>query len=130
MLARANLAVIACVRGGGQPVKLPTSYLLDDDRVLINLDAGRRRLEYLRSDLRVSLAVLNGVNWRTTVSVQGPTVDLTDDPELVNIDRLAMHYLGKRYPERERQNYPRAARRADNSTQFERYVRRNRSLLL
>ena len=98
MLARANLAVIACVRGGGQPVKLPTWYLLeDDDRILINLDAGRP-LEYLRSDPRVRLAVLNGVNSETTVSVQGPTVDLTDDPELVNIDRLATHYLGKRYP--------------------------------
>lgn len=123
MLARANLAVMACVRGGGQPVKLPTWYLLeDDDRILINLDAGRP-LEYLRSDPRVSLAVLNGVNSETTVSVQVPAVDLTDDPELVDIDRLATHYLGKRYPERERQTCPRAARRADNSTQFERSVR-------
>ena len=102
-LARPNPAVMACVRGDGQPISVATWYLLeDDDRILINLDAGRRRLEYLRLDPRVSLTVLNGANWGTTVGVQGRVVDLTDDPDLAGIDRLSTHYTGKPYLNRER----------------------------
>ena len=103
LLARPNPAVMACVRADGQPVSVATWYLLEEDgRILINLDAGRRRLEYLRSDPRVSLTVLDGANWGTTVTVSGEVVDLTDDPDLAGIDRLATHYLGIPYPDRER----------------------------
>ncbi|MET3806001.1 PPOX class probable F420-dependent enzyme [Nakamurella sp. UYEF19] len=102
MLARPNPAVMGCTRGDGQPVTVATWYLLeDDDRILINLDGGRRRLEYLRADPRVSLTVLDGANWGTTCSVQGRVVDLEDDPELVGIDRLSTHYLSIPYPNRD-----------------------------
>jgi PPOX class probable F420-dependent enzyme len=103
MLARPNPAVMACIRGDGQPVTVATWYLLEDEgRILINLDAGRRRLEFLRLDPRVSLTVMDGANWGTTVSVQGRVVDLTDDPELAGIDRLSTHFLGTPYPNRGR----------------------------
>ena len=103
MLARPNPAVMACVRPDGQPVTVATWYLLeDDDRILINLDAGRRRLEFLRADPRVSLTVLNGAGWGTTASVEGRVVDLVDDPELAGIDRLSTHYTAKPYLNRDR----------------------------
>ena len=103
MLARPNPAVMGCTRPDGQPVTVATWYLLeDDDRILINLDAGRRRLEYLRADPRVSLTTMDGANWGTTLSVLGRVVDLSDDPDLVDIDRIATHYLGIPYPDRER----------------------------
>jgi PPOX class probable F420-dependent enzyme len=103
LLARPNPAVMGCVRPDGQPVTVATWYLLeDDDRILINLDAGRRRLAYLRADPRVSLTAMDGANWGTTVSVLGRVVDLTDDPDLVDIDRIANHYIGIQYPDRER----------------------------
>jgi hypothetical protein len=54
-LAEPQPAVIANVRPDGQPVSVATWYLLDGDEVLVNMDAGRRRLAYLRSDPRVSL---------------------------------------------------------------------------
>ena len=43
-------AVIASVRPDGQPVSVATWYLLDGEDVLVNMDAGRRRLAYLRAD--------------------------------------------------------------------------------
>jgi PPOX class probable F420-dependent enzyme len=103
LLARPNPAVMGCSRPDGQPVTVATWYLLgDDDRILINLDADRRRLAYLRFDPRVSLTVMDGANWGTTVTILGRVVDLSDDPALVDIDRLATHYFGGRYPDRDR----------------------------
>ncbi len=103
LLGRPNPAVMACVRPDGHPVTVATWYVLEDDsRILINLDAGRRRLEYLRSNPLVSLTVLDGANWGTTVTAVGKVVGLTEDPDLAGIDRLATHYLGIPYPDRER----------------------------
>ena len=103
LLRRPNPCVIATLRPDGQPVTVATWYLLDaDDRILVNMDAGRRRLEYIRQDPRVSLTVLDGDDWSTHVSVQGRLVDLTDDNDLADIDRIAIHYIGHPYPNRSR----------------------------
>jgi PPOX class probable F420-dependent enzyme len=101
-LRKPNHAVIATVRPDGQPVSVPTWYLFEDGRILVNMDEGRRRLDYLREDPRVSLSVMDPDNWITHVSVQGRVAEMADDTELVDIDRLANHYIGKRYRERER----------------------------
>jgi PPOX class probable F420-dependent enzyme len=101
-LHKANHAVIATVRPDGQPVSVPTWYLYDDGRILVNMDEGRRRLDYLRQDPRVSLSVIDPDDWITHVSVQGRVAELVEDPGLVDIDRLSQRYLGKPYPNRER----------------------------
>jgi PPOX class probable F420-dependent enzyme len=101
-LYKANHAVIATVRPDGQPVSVPTWYLYDDGRILVNMDEGRRRLDYLRQDPRVSLSVIDPDDWITHVSVQGRVAELVEDPGLVDIDRLSQRYLGKPYPNRER----------------------------
>lgn len=102
MLGQPNPAVIATVRPDGQPVSVPTWYLWEDGRVLVNMDAGRARLKYLRQDPRVSLTVLADADWSTHVSIQGRVVELADDPELAAIDRLSRHYTQQPYPNRER----------------------------
>lgn len=102
LLAKPNPAVIASVRADGQPVTVATWYLLDGDRILVNMDEGRRRLEYLRSDPRVSLTALDEAGWITHVSVQGRVADMHEDADLVDIDRLSNHYTGHAYPERTR----------------------------
>ena len=73
-----------------------------DGRLLVNMDAGRKRLEYLRSDPRVSLTALKDGNWYTHVSLQGRVVELKDDEGLVDIDRISTHYTGRSYPVRDR----------------------------
>lgn len=102
MLSRPNYATISTVRPDGQPVSVPTWYLFDNGRVLVNMDAGRRRLDYMRNDPRVSLTAMDPGDWVTHVSVQGRVVELADDPEFVDIDRLARHYTGKPYYNRDR----------------------------
>lgn len=101
-LAEPHPAVIATVRPDGQPVSVATWYLLDGDRVLVNMDAGRRRLAYLREDPRVSLTVIDGDDWYNHVSVQGKVVEWRDDEDLSDIDRLARHYGLERYRNRQR----------------------------
>ena len=102
LLAKPNPAVITAVRPDGQPVSVATWYLLDGDRILVNMDEGRKRLDYIRKDPRVTLTALDEAGWYTHVSLQGRVVEMRDDEGLVDIDRLSTHYRGKPYPNRER----------------------------
>ena len=80
---------------------MPTWYLLDGDRIFVNMDGSRKRLEHLRRDPRVSISVLDDAGWYTHVSVLGRVVEMSDDEDLSGIDRLSTHYTGKPYPDRE-----------------------------
>jgi PPOX class probable F420-dependent enzyme len=102
LLDRPNPAVITAVRPDGQPVSVATWYLIDGDRVLVNMDEGRKRLDYLRADPRVSLTVLAEGDWYTHVSLQGRVVEMADDEGLAGIDHLSRHYRGRDYPTRDR----------------------------
>ena len=101
VLRKPNPAVMATVRPDGTPVTVATWYLWEDGRVLLNLDAGRARLRHLRADPRVSLTVLDGDSWYRHVSLRG-SVSIEDDPGLAGIDRLAVHYTGQPYANRDR----------------------------
>jgi PPOX class probable F420-dependent enzyme len=102
LLSHPNPAIIATVRADGQPVSVATWYILDGDRILMNMDARRRRLAYLRHDPRVSLTVLDRDDWSTHVSLQGRVVEIAADEGLVAIDRIATHYTGKPFGNRDR----------------------------
>ncbi|MEV5753533.1 PPOX class F420-dependent oxidoreductase [Actinoallomurus sp. NPDC052308] len=102
MLKKPNPAVIATVRSDGQPVSTATWYLWDDGRVLINMDEGRKRLDHLRNDARVSLTVLDSDNWYTHVTLIGHVTEIRDDEDLSDIDRLSVQYGGRPYPQRDR----------------------------
>jgi PPOX class probable F420-dependent enzyme len=101
-LTRPNHAVIGTLRPDGAPHTVATWYLWQDGRVLVNMDEGRKRLDFLRNDPRVALTVLDPDNWYAHVSLRGRVVSLADDADLVDIDRVAQHYLGKPYPTRDR----------------------------
>ncbi|MFC6064171.1 PPOX class F420-dependent oxidoreductase [Streptomyces ochraceiscleroticus] len=102
MLRKPNPAVITTLRSDGQPVSTATWYLWDDGRVLVNMDEGRKRLSHVRKDPRVTLTVLDEESWYTHISIIGRVVELRDDDGLADIDRLAQHYMGKEYPQRDR----------------------------
>ncbi|MEJ3747791.1 PPOX class F420-dependent oxidoreductase [Actinomycetes bacterium KLBMP 9797] len=101
-LAKPNPAVIASTRPDGQPVSVATWYLWDDGQILVNMDEGRKRLDYLRADPRVSLTVLAESSWYTHLSLQGRVVRWHDDADLADIDRLSRHYRSRPYPQRDR----------------------------
>lgn len=102
MLSRPNPAVVATVRPDGQPVSVATWYAYENGRVLLSMDAERKRLEYLRNDPRISLTVLNGDDWYSHVSLQGKVTEFADDTDLAGADRLSELYTGHAYPTRDR----------------------------
>jgi PPOX class probable F420-dependent enzyme len=102
MLAKANPAVISTVRSDGQPVSAATWYLLRGDRILVNMDHGRKRLEHMKKDPRVSLTVLDGTDWYTHVTVIGRVTEIYDDEGLADIDALSRQYTDQEYPQRDR----------------------------
>ncbi|MEU7381977.1 MULTISPECIES: PPOX class F420-dependent oxidoreductase [unclassified Streptomyces] len=103
MVKKANPAVITTLRPDGQPVSTATWYLWEDDgRVLVNMDEGRKRLEHLRNDPRVTLTVLDEANWYNHISLVGRATEIRNDPDLAGIDRLSRQYLGKPYAQRDR----------------------------
>jgi PPOX class probable F420-dependent enzyme len=82
MLAKPNPAVIATVRSDGHPVSAATWYLLRDDKVLVNMDVARKRLNHLRNDPRVSLTVIDDDDWYTHVTLIGKVTEIYDDDGL------------------------------------------------
>ena len=89
LLRKPNPSVIVSVRPDGQPVSVPTWYLWEDGRVLVNMDNARKRVEYLRKDPRVSISILSEDDWYTHVSIQGHIVEWADDDDLTIIDRCS-----------------------------------------
>ena len=101
LLAKPNPAVVATLRSDGAPVSVATWYLLDGDRVLLNMDHSRVRVAHLRRDPRLTLTVIDEANWYTHVSLLGTVTEMRSDEGLVDIDRLSIHYGGQPYPDRE-----------------------------
>jgi PPOX class probable F420-dependent enzyme len=104
-LAKPNASVIATVRPDGSPVTVATWYVWEGGRVLVNMDEGRKRLDHLRAEPRVSLTVMDLANWSAHVSLQGRVVSIEEDPGLRDIDRISMHYTGEPYYLRDRRRY-------------------------
>jgi PPOX class probable F420-dependent enzyme len=104
-LAKPNPSVIATVRADGSPVTVATWYVWEGGRVLVNMDEGRRRLEHMRANPKVSLTVMELANWGSHVSLQGGVVSIEEDPGLRDIDRISTHYTGQPYYLRDRKRY-------------------------
>ncbi len=105
LLRRPNPSVVASLTPSGAPMAVPTWYLLEDDgTILLNMDAERARLRWMQERPQVSLSVLKDEEWYTHVSMRGTIVRWEHDPVRAHadIDRLAEHYTGRAYPDRER----------------------------
>lgn len=92
--------MIASLTPSGAPHSVATWYDWDPDGVLVNMDASRLRLRYLRRDPRVALTVLDDGSWYRHTSLMGRVESMHDDEGLRDIDRLALRYTGAPYPER------------------------------
>ncbi len=104
-LRKPNPAVIATLRPDGSPHTVATWYDWEDGRVLVNMDESRLRLRFMRRDPRVSLTVLDEASWYTHVSLLGRVVSIEEDPTLEGIDRLALHYTGKPFRNRDAKRF-------------------------
>lgn len=93
-LRRPNPAVMASVRTDGRPVSVPTWYLYEDDAILVNMYAHRRRAEHLFPGAPVSLSVLADGDWYRHLSLQGAVREVSPDHDYRDADRLSEHYTG------------------------------------
>src|SRR4051812_26755403 len=93
-LRRPNPAVIASLMPDGAPHSAATWYLWEDGRVLVNMAATRKRLDYLRTDGRVSLTVLSEDSWYRHVTIMGRVASVQPDPDMADINRISTHYVG------------------------------------
>ena len=101
-LRKPNPAVVATLRPDGSPHTAPTWYDWEDGLVLLNMDESRLRLRFLRRDPRAALTVLDADSWYRHVSLLGRVVRIEDDPELRDIDRLALRYTGQPFRTRDK----------------------------
>ncbi|MEW6583215.1 MAG: PPOX class F420-dependent oxidoreductase [Actinomycetota bacterium] len=99
-LRRPNGAVVATIRRDGSPFTAATWYDWDGEHILMNGDAGRLRIRHMRRDPRVSVTVFDPGNWYWQLTLVGRIDEIRDDDGYVDIDRLAMRYIGGRYPDR------------------------------
>jgi PPOX class probable F420-dependent enzyme len=102
LLAKPNPAVVATLRRDGTPVTVATWYALEGDRILLNMDHSRVRVQHLKRDPRVSLTVMDQNSWYTHVSLLGRIVEWVEDEDFTDIDRLSRHYLGNPYSDHQR----------------------------
>ena len=102
LLAKPNPAVVATLRRDGSPVTVATWYALEGDRILLNMDHSRVRVQHLRRDPRVSVTVIDEADFYTHVSVVGRVEEWVEDEQLTDIDRLSQRYTGRPYPVRDR----------------------------
>jgi PPOX class probable F420-dependent enzyme len=104
LLDAPNMAVIATLRPDGHPHAVPTWYEWSGGHLLVNMDRTRRRLEHLRLDPRVALTVMLRDDWYSHISFLGDVVELRDDPDLADIDRISLRYRGEPYRNRQRES--------------------------
>jgi PPOX class probable F420-dependent enzyme len=98
-------AVVAVLRPDGSPATVATWYAWEDDRILLNMDEGRRRLRWIGADGRVALTVIDRNDFYRHVSLYGDVERIEEDVALAAIDRLARRYTGRPYRDRERRRY-------------------------
>jgi len=98
-LKQPNAAVIATLRPDGFPMSVVTWYDWDAGRILVNMNAIRSRLRWMRLNPKVSLTVFDA-DWYRHVSLYGMVVAIEDDAGLAGIDRLAVRYTGRPFGDR------------------------------
>jgi Pyridoxamine 5'-phosphate oxidase len=100
LLRKPNPAVVASLRPNGTPHTATTWYDWRDGRILLNMDASRKRLNYMRLNRNVSVSVIDKDDMYRSVSLTGRVEEILLDEGLVDIDALCQRYLGSPYPDR------------------------------
>jgi PPOX class probable F420-dependent enzyme len=98
-LAAPRAAVVATITADGAPVTTATWYEWAEERLLLSMDSAGHRVRNLRRDPRLALTVF-GDDMYTQVSLLARVVELRDDPEFLDLDRLSVSYEGKPYDDR------------------------------
>ena len=95
-------ASLATLMPDGRPQVTPVWCDFDGTHVIVNSAEGRRKDKNMRSDPRVSLALIDPDNPYRYLEIRGRVVEITKEGADAHIDRMAKKYLGKdKYPGRQ-----------------------------
>jgi PPOX class probable F420-dependent enzyme len=86
-------AIVGTVRADGAPITAATWYDWDDGRIMLSMNLKERRIHHIRHEPRISLTILDD-NWYRHLSLLGQVVELREDADLVDLDRLSQRYVG------------------------------------
>ena len=100
-LKEPNPATIATVRSDGRPQCVPTWYEYDGGQILVNMDAGRIRLKHMRANPNIAMSIMWHKHWYRHLSIAGRVVELYDDIDMRDLDRISIHYIGIPYKKRQ-----------------------------
>ena len=100
-LREPHMAVVATLQADGSPHSAATWYDWEPGRVLLNMDHRRVRLMHLQRDPRVSVTVIDRDDWYRHITLSGRVVEMQNDHDLADIDRLAQRYTGEPYKTRD-----------------------------
>ena len=101
LVRRQHHAVLATWRSGGTPQLSPVTAGVDDDGyVVISSRQTAYKVKNLRRDPRATLTVMDGESWYRQVTLLGRAVEIRDDPEFKDIDRLSLRYTRRQFNNR------------------------------
>jgi PPOX class probable F420-dependent enzyme len=101
-LKQRHPGIVSTVRPDGSPHAATTWYMWDGDRILLNMDRSRRRFAYMQAEPRIALTVIDGEDWGRSVTLLGEIEEFRPDPDLADIDKLALRYQGYTFEARVR----------------------------
>jgi PPOX class probable F420-dependent enzyme len=94
-LQEPNYCVVAALRPDGSPHQTVVWVDWDGRHVLLNLNMWRTKLEYLRTDPRVSLLVIDRADPYRWLAVDGGVVEITEEGAAEHIVKQARVYRGR-----------------------------------
>jgi PPOX class probable F420-dependent enzyme len=101
-LKQRHPAIVSTVRPDGSPHAATTWYMWDGERILLNIDRSRRRFAYMEANRRIALTVIDADDWGRSVTLLGEIEEFRPDPDLADIDKLALRYQGYTFEARVR----------------------------
>ncbi|HEY6568055.1 MAG TPA: PPOX class F420-dependent oxidoreductase, partial [Actinomycetota bacterium] len=90
-----NLAYLATVNADGSPHLAPLWADFRDGMIVLNTADGRVKVENVRRDPRVAVAIHDKENPHPPVAVSGTVVEITTDGAEEHMQELTMRYTGE-----------------------------------
>ena len=101
LFEKSTIAHVTAISPKGRPHATPVwiDYDVEDDRLLINTERGRRKERYVAKNPSVAVSMVDPENPYRYLSVTGEVEDVTTEGAREHIDTLAKRYMGKdEYP--------------------------------
>jgi PPOX class probable F420-dependent enzyme len=98
LLRQASPCYLATSMADGSPQLTQTWVDTDGEHILINSVQGHLKLENIRRDPRVAVAISDPQQASRYFQVRGRVIDITTDSAVEHIETLAQRYLGGPYP--------------------------------